>query len=294
MHISETPKSKVFFLFVFLFKIIAVTGFLKGPRSSVASTTNILRMSSTYKITTYNVLSSHLSEATHFTACNPTWLDPNYRLNALKVKLDKEVKDNAIVCLQEVSHQWAGVLHPYFADRGYHLVTALYGQKFNGYMGVAIAVPTSKFDLMDVDITRIADTKRLQRKVKPGYVQNIFNQISKLLTSIAIRMGIFKPRFDFWDNVTYRTNQMICMRLKDKEGGKPFAVGTYHMPCMFKRPAGRNIKDCSLCGWKYHHYCSTVEISSLLFDVCTYDFSFLNFSYGDSLRTVRPAHLQVR
>lgn len=195
-------------------------------------------MSSSYKITTYNVLSSHLSEATHFTACNPTWLDPSYRLNALKVKLDKEVQDNAIVCLQEVSHQWAGVLHTYFAERGYHLVTACYGQKFNGYMGVAIAVPVSKFDLVDVDITRIADTKRFQRKPKPGYVQNIFNYVSKFFVGLGIRLGALQPRFDFWDNVTYRTNQMISMRLKEKTDGKPFVVGTYHMPCMFKRPAG--------------------------------------------------------
>ena len=92
--------------------------------------------------------------------------------------VDKEISDGAIISLQEVSHQWAGVLHAYFAARGYYMVTGLYGNKFNGYMGVAVAVPTAKYDILDVDITRIADTKRLPRKPRAGFVQNIFDATS--------------------------------------------------------------------------------------------------------------------
>ena len=190
------------------------------------------------KFTSYNVLSNHLSEASHFQACKPEFLDPVYRLKLLKEKLDAEVKDDAVICLQEVSHKWAGVLHGYFAARGYHMVTGLYGGKFNGYMGVAVAVPTSKYDIVDVDITRIADTKKMQRKPKPGYVQNIFNIVKRFLHKIAVELGVLKVSFDFWDNVLYRTNQMISLRLMDKVDKKPFVIGTYHMPCMFRKPAG--------------------------------------------------------
>eukprot|EP01032_Pedospumella_encystans_P035228 gene35228-39848_t len=194
-------------------------------------------MSSNIKFTSYNVLSSHLSGENHFTSCKPMHLKAEYRLETLKAKLEKEVSDGAIISLQEVSHNWAGVLHAFFAARGYHMVTGLYGGKFNGYMGVAVAVPTAKYDIVDVDITRVADTKRMARKPKPGFVQNIFNTFSKFFTRLGVQMGIIQPFFDFWDNVTYRTNQMLCLRLKDKDGGKPFVMGTYHMPCMFKKPA---------------------------------------------------------
>ena len=33
-------------------------------------------------------------------------------------------------------------------------------------MGVGVAVPKAKYDILDVDITRVADTKRLPYKLK--------------------------------------------------------------------------------------------------------------------------------
>jgi hypothetical protein len=35
----------------------------------------------------------------------------------------------------QVSMKWAGTLHQYFASKGYYFIHALYGTKFNGYMG---------------------------------------------------------------------------------------------------------------------------------------------------------------
>lgn len=235
-------------------------------------------LSSSIKFTSYNVLSSHLSEPTYFLACNPAWLDPDYRLKLLKSKLDAEVKDNAVICLQEVSHKWAGVLHAYFSERGYHLVTGLYGVKFNGYMGVAVAVPTAKYEVVDVDITRIADTKRMQRKPKPGFVQNIFNKISKFLFSLAVELGFAKQSFDFWDNVLYRTNQMVCLRLADKTDKKRFVVGNYHMPCMFRKPAGERFIPQSLTNLR---------------QLCANPLCVVG-SDGDPLRAVCPAHPALR
>ena len=94
------------------------------------------------RIISYNVLSSHLASPSHFTKCDPKNLDPSTRIQKILFKLDEELKDSKnskrflFVCLQEVSHDWAAVLHVFFAERGYHFVTALYGKKFNGYMGM--------------------------------------------------------------------------------------------------------------------------------------------------------------
>ena len=40
----------------------------------------------------------------------------------------------AIFALQEVCYPFASELHTFFANRGYHFVTGLYGRPFNGYV----------------------------------------------------------------------------------------------------------------------------------------------------------------
>lgn len=191
-----------------------------------------------FRITSYNVLSSHLSAANYFRACSPEYLDPAYRYNALERKLTQEVDSDAVVCLQEVSHAWAGRLHTFFSKRNYHFITGLYGNKFNGYMGVGMAVPLKKFDITSVDITRIADTKRMPYKPKvTGFFPTLFKTIKSLLVNFAIYLKLYKPPIENWDNALYRSNQMICTRLTCKDTGKTFVVGNYHMPCMFKLPS---------------------------------------------------------
>jgi hypothetical protein len=138
------------------------------------------------RVASYNVLSSHLADPQHFSTLNPDHLYAKNRLPAVLQKIDEEIHQNSIICLQEVSYDWAGSFHAHFANRGYHLVTGLYGKKFNGYMGVGIgelsfqqkrrflvwyrsalflichvvrikinqAFPTAGWNILDVDISR--------------------------------------------------------------------------------------------------------------------------------------------
>lgn len=202
------------------------------PRYSTRSA----RMS-TVKITTYNVLSSHLAAPGWFQACKPEFLDPKYRLESLKRKLDEECASNSVICLQEVSHSWAGPLHSYFANRDYHLVTALYGNRMNNYMGVAIAVPLQKYDILDVNIQKVSDTKIMPKKPKITFFQEFLMTVKSFIVKLSVMFKLYRPPIDIWDNILYRHNQMICARLKDKNSSKSFVVGTYHMPCMFDKPA---------------------------------------------------------
>jgi mRNA deadenylase 3'-5' endonuclease subunit Ccr4 len=85
------------------------------------------------RVVSYNVLSSHLASPSYFSTLNPEHLDSKNRLSAVLSKLEKQVKEKtSIICLQEVSYEWAGAFHAFFAKHGYHLVTGLYGKKFNG------------------------------------------------------------------------------------------------------------------------------------------------------------------
>ncbi|KAH8070737.1 hypothetical protein JL720_11744 [Aureococcus anophagefferens] len=72
--------------------------------------------------------------------------------NRVAALLDAEVAKGAVVCLQEVSRDWSGELRAYFADKGYQFSTGLYGTKFNGYMGVAVAWPSGKYDVLGVRV----------------------------------------------------------------------------------------------------------------------------------------------
>ena len=59
-----------------------------------------------HRISSYNVLSSHLADPSYFTNCTPDYLDAGYRYDLLLKKMDTEVDRKAIICLQEVSADW--------------------------------------------------------------------------------------------------------------------------------------------------------------------------------------------
>jgi mRNA deadenylase 3'-5' endonuclease subunit Ccr4 len=183
------------------------------------------------RVVSFNVLSSHLASTTQFPTLNPDHLDANNRLRVVLDKLQIEVNNavtastststtcsstNAAVsssdtinesttttdvsqptifALQEVSYDWAGAFHTFFANHGYHFVTGLYGAKFNGYMGkyrrrkktmhkmyenvakacsstnyvvfrfninmagIGIAYPQTSFTCIETKISRLSDTR---------------------------------------------------------------------------------------------------------------------------------------
>ena len=201
------------------------------------------------RVATYNVLSSHLSGKDHYSTLNPEHLNPKNRLPVVLQKIDEEIEKSSIICLQEVSHDWAGTFHSHFANKGYHLVTGLYGKKFNGYMGVAIAFKTETFDVLGVDVSRLADKREGGWPRKPREPER--NVVSRFAidsygfakTTIKSFLGLLRiynaPRWppqDAWQMSENRFNQLVTVQLQDKATQKSFAVGNYHMPCAFYKP----------------------------------------------------------
>ncbi len=201
------------------------------------------------RVATYNVLSSHLSGADHYSTLNPDHLCPKNRLPVVLHKIDKEIERSSIICLQEVSHDWAGTFHTHFANKGYHLVTGLYGKKFNGYMGVGIAFKTSSFDVLGVDISRLSDKreggwprkpKEPKRNVVTRFAINLYGFAATTTKSFLGLIGLYEaprgPPQDAWSMAENRFNQLVTVKLQDKATQKSFAVGNYHMPCAFYKP----------------------------------------------------------
>jgi mRNA deadenylase 3'-5' endonuclease subunit Ccr4 len=122
-----------------------------------------------------------------------------------------------IICLQEVSREWEGPFHVFFANRGYHLITSLSGPPHQGYMGIAMAIPLQQYEIQDVSIQRIADTKSIVPKAETLF---------------------YLDRFRAWCGVRQKKveNTMIATRLQMRESRNTFCIGTYHMPCAFWAP----------------------------------------------------------
>jgi 2',5'-phosphodiesterase len=191
------------------------------------------------RVVSYNVLSSHLCGADHYIKCKPEDLDPPTRRKRVEALLSEHMDKQAVICLQEVSVQWVGELTPFFERAGYTFVTGNYGNAFNGYMGVALAWPTSRFTCEEMSISKLADTKPWPegpKKEKP--VENKWSIAKKALGGAwaSIRTLWAKPAkrpFDVWHETKRRHNFLASAKLRCKQSGASFAVSTYHMPCLF-------------------------------------------------------------
>jgi 2',5'-phosphodiesterase len=147
-------------------------------------------------------------------------------------KLDGEVDKKAVICLQEVSTKWAGSLHTYFAEKSYHMMHVGYGNRFDGYMGVALAFPLDTYRLCTARIERVSDLKSWVSPPKPGLLARIWRG----LRDRARRWRGIKPPVDAYTDAMRRHNQLLMARLEDRASGARFVVGTYHMPCQFRVP----------------------------------------------------------
>jgi len=191
------------------------------------------------RIVSYNVLSSHLCEPDHFVACKPEDLDPPVRLERIKAALQDQCEREAVICLQEVSTQWVGELTPFFEKNGYTFVSGNYGSPFNGYMGVSLAWPKSRFEAEACDITRCADTRRWPKPVRAPE-PSVLRKSWRWLKGLFGGGGKEQKPFDVLFEAKKRHNMVVSARLRCKRSGVAFAVSTYHMPCLF----GSDPKEC--------------------------------------------------
>jgi mRNA deadenylase 3'-5' endonuclease subunit Ccr4 len=198
------------------------------------------------RVVSYNVLSSHLASPSQFTTLDPEHLEASKRLPLVLKKIDEELSSSpkTIVCLQEVSYDWAAAFHTWFSNRGYHLITGLYGKKFNGYMGVALAYPVGAFETIDVDISRLSDKRVGGWPVEPGKtaVEALVSTITSVV-SVPLKLAGFikEPKEDHWAMSERRYNVLITATLRDKESGRSFSIGNYHMPCAYYMPMAMTI-----------------------------------------------------
>ena len=109
-------------------------------------------------------------------------------------------------------------------------------------MGVALAWPQDKYDLVTIDCARLSDDvqeakqkweKREEitgiRKLASNLKTRLRNVVSALTSSLEYE----RPPFDGWKEARKKHNVLVTATLQPKKGGEAFCVGTYHMPCLF-------------------------------------------------------------
>ncbi|KAG5183608.1 Endonuclease/exonuclease/phosphatase [Tribonema minus] len=216
------------------------------------STMSSSEPSSNFRVITYNLLSSSLDDAKSHIMCDRDNLNSARRLQRIQSKLAAECAAGSVLCLQEVSLLWVGQLHVWLQQHGYTMVTANYGNRFNGHMGVAIAWPQQTYEAVDVCIDNIADTKRWGWAPRTTSIVTTFSILSTAARSLMklLPWASTPPpssqigggnAADPWADAQRRHNQMVFVRLRRRAGGggggaRPVCVATYHMPCAFRVP----------------------------------------------------------
>lgn len=175
-------------------------------------------------VVSFNVLCPQLADQAHFPRCTPRALDPQRRLDLVRDQLRAWMRAGHIICLQEVSRAWAADFTVLTTAAGYACVHAGYGPPRQGYMGVLTAWPRDRYELLDCNTDRLADSLRLS---PPAPAQpSVWRRWSDWLWSTP------PPAKDAVTLTCERYNRALSLRFKSSDG-RPFGVVNYHMPCQW-------------------------------------------------------------
>ena len=183
------------------------------------------------RVVSYNLLVPMLAEEPgYYFKCHPRFLKKQYRLNLIQHELQQEINRhrNTIVCLQELSRGSLPEMQAFFRRSNYTLIHKLYGERYNDYMGVGIAVPIS-MKLNSVSMIRVADQLRSRLREKQANILSLSSNLKDLLLGKSV-----PPQEDAWDIAMNKSNVLIVLTVVIDR--MPLCVGTYHMPCDFKTP----------------------------------------------------------
>jgi len=82
-------------------------------------------------------------------------------LAKLEAILEKD--DTTVFGLEEVSLAWYPKFKVFFQNHGYDFLCTNYGSEHSNYMGVALAFPTKKFEIVDGEIFRASESVKFKR-----------------------------------------------------------------------------------------------------------------------------------
>ncbi|CAF5153832.1 unnamed protein product, partial [Rotaria sp. Silwood1] len=165
----------------------------------------------TVRVVSYNILVPSYSDKPEiYSKCQPEFLKTDYRWNLIRSQLVQEIQnhENTIICLQELSLTLLPEFELFFRQLNYTLFHHLYGGRHNDCMGTGIAIPAST-ELNSLYIIRIGD-----------HIHSISKPRKKNENSLTSECNLNESD----------TQEILLDTLDPWET----AMGTYHMPCLYK------------------------------------------------------------
>ncbi|UJR20454.1 hypothetical protein I4U23_023583 [Adineta vaga] len=187
----------------------------------------------TIRIVSYNILVSiYASLPYYYHKSEWRFLKTDYRWNLITSQLEQEINnhENTIICLQELSQSIISKFQEFFHQLNYTFYYDLYGEIYNNYMGVGIAVPAS-IEIDHMSMIKIGDHIRSMSKFRETQ-SSIFSWTSSWYNSMIDKFT--QQSSDPWETAMCRSNTLICLRVTID--GKSLCIGVYHMPCLYKIP----------------------------------------------------------
>lgn len=204
-----------------------------------------------HRVVTYNLLSTALVDPAIYVHCEPQALNNAHRIPAVLALVRGWCSKQAVLCLQEVSRDWADALLPLFGEHHYMHAYASYGHEGNGYMGVLTAWPTGMYQLRAVNSARLTDT--VQATFELEELDELCHVIDTNWPTRAANIGdvgacqalwLWFSRLVGWPADTSNSDTTLDLALKRKNcllwtqlvhiaSGTTLCVANYHMPCMY-------------------------------------------------------------
>ncbi len=197
-----------------------------------------------------------------------------YRMNLVKEHLNKEIRKNSIICLQEVPLTWINSesvdvtnldekflltnnLEIFFTNNNYNFVANNYGSSYSGNMGVLIAFPkniykmVNKLETVPINYVKPLSTNNdlsLDSSSTLSYtsdsvldstsINDFFEKTNEEIETMSSEekslYDIKLSNYETWKSLRTRKNIIIILQLTDISTSIKFCVGTYHTPCNFQ------------------------------------------------------------
>lgn len=180
------------------------------------------------RVVSYNVLAPEVARRM-FDHYRRNLVQGRRRLPLLLKKLEPEVGRGAVICLQDVTIEWGGPLHQFFARHSYTVAAHFYGEPYFNHRGVMLAFPSETFSAEDIDISRLSDTIKWPAAEEAG---SSLRAVTKWLATWLPRQGSSSQQEpqDPWHCARQPFNSMVFARLRHKGTGGVLCIATYAMP----------------------------------------------------------------